>query len=48
MDIPDLLDNRNFRKLANCVSANDIDREISEKLDVIVSVVESATLGTYG
>ncbi len=43
LDLPNLMNKKNFYELAECVPKNEIDPEIGEKLDAIVAVAEIAT-----
>ena len=43
LDLPNLMNKKNFYELAECVPKSEIDPEISEKLDAIVDIAESAT-----
>ena len=43
VDIPNLMNKKNFYELADCVPDDEIDPEIGEKLDAIAHVAESAT-----
>ena len=48
LGLPNLMNKKNFYELAEYVPDSEIDPEISEKLDAIVSVAESATQGIHG
>ena len=46
LDIPNLMDKKNFYELADCVPEDEIDPEIIEKLDAIAGAAESASTET--